>query len=293
MRLTRVGRVIIGAVVIAMVGITIDQFFVVRANLLAQPAGEYEQAAASLLRYYWFRVGDALVPVGFALAAALSLARLRTKQGALGEWVTAAAVLVATANIANACYWRARLRVPGAVLQQLATEDTRLTWWWEKAPSPERESPNDADRALLHLSARERYDWWLAACRWVEENTLTSSRVLTPRRQQTFKWNAGRAEVATRKDIPQDPAGILVWHEALHEIYPNDLPHRQYDLAAFSDAELIRLARKYSCQYILVERRWQARRVGLPRVYPRRPDLNPVFEVFHVPPPGSSPEAQR
>ena len=67
------------------------------------------------------------------------------------------------------------------------------------------------------------------------------------------------------------------------ELYPNDQAHRRFDLAAFTDAELITLAHKYNCQYIAVERRAGARQVKLPRVYPNARERNPVFEVFRVP----------
>jgi hypothetical protein len=191
------------------------------------------------------------------------------------------AVIAASINVADACYWRARLRVPGAVLQQMATADTRLTWWWEQTPQADSEAV--AQDPLLDLSAREHYALWKSACRWIAENTPAGAKFLTPRRQQTFKWHAERAEVATRKDLPQDPASILAWHAAVTELYPNDREHRRFDLAAFTDAELVGLAHKYQCQYIVVEKRPAARQVGLPRVYPKSRVQNMAFEVFRVP----------
>jgi hypothetical protein len=284
--LRRLMLVIGGTIAIAACGILLDQGLVLRANLLGQSSEAYERAAAPLLRYYWFRVEDALVPVGVALAISVSIYQMQWSRPALGQALLAAAIIAASLNVADACYWRARLRVPGAVLQQLATADTRLNWWWE---SPISEAPSaGADVGPSALSARERYKLWQSACSWIAENTPEAAKFLTPRRQQTFKWNAGRAEVATRKDLPQDPESILAWYAAVAELYPNDQAHRRFDLAAFSDDELTSLARKYNCQYIVVERRFGARDVSLPRVYPKARAQNPVFEIFRVPE-GASP----
>ncbi len=48
-------------------------------------------------------------------------------------------------------------------------------------------------------------------CAWVAENTPADAVFLTPRLDQTFRWYAGRAEVVSRKDIPQDAPGIVEW----------------------------------------------------------------------------------
>jgi hypothetical protein len=279
----RLSYVVAGAAVIALAGIAIDQGFVLRANLLGQPAEAYELAAGPWLRYYWFRVEDALSAVAAGLLGVRCIYSLQRGQPGLAQGLLIAAILASTANVVNACYWRARLRVPGAVIQQQPTADTQLNWCWERAPSDRRPADHKAEPDLRAISAREHYASWQDACRWIAEHTPSDRKFLTPRRQQTFKWNAGRAEVATRKDLPQDPASILAWHAAIMELYPNDAPHRQFDLAAFSDAELVKLAHKYGCQYIVAERRWGARRIRLPRVYPVFAEENPLYEVFRIP----------
>jgi hypothetical protein len=277
----RLMLVIGGAAAIGLVGIAMDQGLVLWANVRGLSGEAYERLAAPLLRFYWFRVEDALLPIGVALGLALAIARLRIARPAWGEAATALAILAAGANLADACYWRARLGVSGAVVQQRATPDLRVNWWWEQPPTARPLRPFEVNP--LTLSAREREAWWQDACRWIAASTPPDARFITPRLQQTFKWYAGRAEVATRKDLPQDPSSILAWREALGELYPNDSAHRRFDLAAFSDAELIRLAHKYDCQYIVVERRSGGRAIGLPRVYPLFREENPVFEVYRVP----------
>lgn len=268
--LRRLQLVVAGAVAIAFIGVLIDQAFVLRAELVEQPLIEYQRSAAPWLRYYWFRVEDVLVPVGVSLAITWKLSQLQTARPQLWSWLILVAIAAAGLNLVDIGYWRARFGVPGAVIQQRATPDLRVHWWWEQADSKS-------------ITARERYALWKAACDWIAENTPVNARFLTPRYQQTFKWHAGRAEVATRKDIPQDAPGIVTWKQALHELYPTDAPHVRRDLLAFTDDELIALARKYDCQFIVIDRTRGSRPVGLPRVYPVISEENPAFAVYRLP----------
>ena len=48
-------------------------------------------------------------------------------------------------------------------------------------------------------------------CQWVQRFTPAESLFLTPTFSQTFKWYAGRAELATWKDIPQDAQSVVEW----------------------------------------------------------------------------------
>jgi hypothetical protein len=283
----RVAGVVGGAVAIGLTGVALDQMLVLRSHWLGQSAEAYELSAAPWLRFYWYRLEDALLPIGTALAAVGGIVLLRRTRPQLGEWALMAAILAATGNVAAAWYARTQLRIPGAVVQQQATADLRQSWWQRALP---RRPTGTAAPATGHrvdlaaLTAPEHYAWWRAACAWIAEQTPADARFLTPRRQQTFKWHAGRAEVATWKDIPQDPASILAWYAAISELYPRTEAHRRYDLAAFSDERLVELARKYDSRYIVIERRPGARRIGLPRVYPAGDEINPVFEVYRVPP---------
>jgi hypothetical protein len=74
-----------------------------------------------------------------------------------------------------------------------------------------------------------------------------------------------------------------VWRDALAELYPSTAAHHRYDLEAFSDEELVHLAQKYGCQFIIIERRWPVRNIRLPQVYPLFREENPVFQIYRVP----------
>ncbi len=255
---TRLQRVVAGTIVIALIGVVIDQAFVIRANMLDQSPDEYERAVAGLLRYYWYRMSDSLVPVGVALAAVWGITKLQTSKPALAAGLSMAAILLSVANLAEVNYQRRLLPVPPAIVQPNIESTRPITakMWWQD---------------------------WQAVCDWVAQETPADALFLTPREQQTFKWYAGRAEIATRKDVPQDARGLMEWKQRLTDIYPRDPEHHLHDLAAFSDAELLDLARKYRASYIVADLTRAQRRIGLPQVYPVLVEDNSSFAVYRVP----------
>ena len=70
-----------------------------------------------------------------------------------------------------------------------------------------------ADTSVVNL------DEWRELCEWIAAETPPEAVFLTPRLAQTFRWYAGRAEVANRKDIPQDAAGLVEWWRRVTRIY--------------------------------------------------------------------------
>jgi hypothetical protein len=272
--LSRVQRVVAGGVIIALAGVAIDQAFVTAANLRGQTALEMQLQAAPLLRYYWFRMSDALVPVGVALSMVLALSKFEARGAVLVAWVQVAAILLAAANIADICYWRGRQRVPPAILQPHPTADSWPKSWF---------GGTTATQEAANVRAVDWWADWRRVSAWITQNTPADALFLTPRDQQTFKWYAGRPEVANWKDVPQDARGIVEWNQRLDEIYPRGTDHNLHDLAAFSDHELTELAHKYGARYIVIDHTHAARRIGLPRLYPTLVEENPSFEVFWVP----------
>jgi hypothetical protein len=248
----RLNLVVAGALFLVGIGALIDQGLAVRSHLGQQSRQEYELSAGPLLRYYWFRLADVLLPAGAALAAVLGIHRLHGKRPGPANWLLVAAILVAGGDLATVCYQRARLRISGSAIQERRTD--------------------------LATQAH-----WRSACEWIAANTPQDAKFITPRQQQTFKWYAGRAEVATWKDLPQDASSIVAWRRARTELYPNDIDHLRHDLAAFSDEELVALARKHGASYLLIDRTTSSRLIGLPKVYPDFTEENPAFAVYRVP----------
>lgn len=272
--LGRIQRVVAGALAICLAGIVLDQALVARADHLQQPAEDYERTAAPLLRYYWFRMSDSLLPLGAALAIAAGLADLKWRRPAAATWLTVVCVLLPAVNLIDVCYWRSRQRLPAAILQPRPTPDS-----WPRSWLSADEHPYQGG-----VTAQAWYRDWRAACRWIAENTAADALFITPREQQTFKWYAGRAEVANWKDVPQDAAGLIEWQRRLTEIYPRDREHHRHDLAAFDDAALAALARKFGADYIVIDLTRAERPIGLPRIYPTYREENTSFAVYRVPP---------
>ena len=86
------------------------------------------------------------------------------------------------------------------------------------------------------------------------------------------------------KDVPQDARGLVEWKQRMDEVYPREHTHHLHDLAAFTDAELLGLARKYGAQFVVIDRTRARRPIGLPRIYPLLREDNDSFDVYRVPP---------
>lgn len=174
-----------------------------------------------LLRFYWFRTSDILVP----LAAGLGAARLARLAWRSSRWRLPAGGLVVAA-----------LAGAGYVGQQ------RIA-----SPFPRADKPGKVA------------DWqdWQAACRYAAQHTPADARFLTPRLAQTFKWYAGRSEAATWKDTPQDARAIVEWWGRLREIYGIDACWPGWfwcqSLAELPPSRLCALGARYGAEYLLVE----------------------------------------
>ncbi|MBN2580846.1 MAG: hypothetical protein JXB10_17810 [Pirellulales bacterium] len=172
---------------------------------------------AGLLRFYWYRLADAAVPLGVALTA--------------GAW------LAATVKLTTGKFWLAvALVLTGLHFGDYAA--LRLQPGWprtDRLPDPEA---------------------WCAACDWVRQNTPPTARFFTPRLSQTFTWYTGRPEVVTWKDVPQDARSIVAWWRRLQEVYATGRTEPGFrwrnNLASLGVPRLERLARKYQARYAIV-----------------------------------------
>ena len=190
--------------------------------------------AASWLRFYWFRLSDAMVPMGVALAASRILWR-----------------------------WQQAHR-PGftigliAALMVVLVHMGQLLWQRHIDPRP------PADRTAADLTA------WREICDWAAAETPPETLFLTPRGSQTFRWYSGRGEVVTRKDIPQDSRGIVEWWRRLQRLHlaEADTPnvHWRESLAELGADELQALGREFGAEYVVTT---ADPPLALPRVGPR------------------------
>jgi hypothetical protein len=211
------------------------------------------EGAVWWLRFYWFRLSDVLVPASLALAMAVLLQRwtLQRRKGAPYAWATVCVFCV------------------GFVLLEF-TQHQR-----DFRPRADVQSRPASRRAWL------RYEQWRLMCLWITENTKPEDCFLTPRDQQTFKWYTGRSEVVCWKDIPQDAASIVKWWQLRESIYT---PRVVVDgLGAWTDDELLAIAREHGATHILVDRSRTKRRLRFPLVHANPSPYRASFELYLVP----------
>jgi hypothetical protein len=186
--------------------------------------------SASVLRYYWFRWNDVIWPT--VLVVSLLLVIETTSPWRWGVRYLASGMLIASG------FW-----VVGSEYIKNYND-----------------SISPADQAALLLRGESRagraqiHQDWLDACTFIRTNTPEDSLFLTPRFQQTFKWNAARAEVVCWKDSPQDALGLIEWESRMLAVFPSD--ENGYGMP-WSDSLLIKLQKEYGFDYVLIDRRIQ------------------------------------
>jgi hypothetical protein len=138
----------------------------------------YFRLRMNLLKFYPFRLFDALLP----LLVALQIASLFSRQRLAG-------VLVPR-----------RLQL-GVVTGAFGTALLLNAGWG----------------SVNRLNARQEADW-REACAWIRSNVAEESLFLTPNESWGFKWFAERSEFVARKDCPQDSVGMVEWNRRLNFI---------------------------------------------------------------------------
>ena len=235
-----------GTVLIAFAGIVIDQSMLY-----------HLEAAASLLKYYWYRLSDVFLPVGVAIAIGGLIDRWWLERPRAAQWLLVAAMLVSGTYLGWTNIQRRSDLRPRADVQMLPS--------W----------PDDPART------RRKYEDWRRVCQWIAENTPADAVFVTPRNQQTFKWYAERAEVFSWKDVPQDPVSVVQWWERQQQLYPRRVV--RWGFSVLGEDRLVELARQYGARYIVVDRDSSTRDLMLPQVYPVLTFLNPSYAVYRVP----------
>jgi hypothetical protein len=180
-----------------------------------------QQSAWSLLRFYWFRTADILLPLGVAVAACWWVSDLLAKQS---RW----AVLPLLAILA-AGTWHLGDTLKSRGFNAIAPADRKLA--------------NAAD--------------WQQTCSWIDENLPADAVFMTPRLAATFRWYANRAEVASWKDVPQDAASIVQWRQRMIDLHGRGLfagkPLYYPSLSEVPINQLRTASRKYGADYLITE----------------------------------------
>jgi hypothetical protein len=200
-----------GAILIAMIGGAVNMLEFYDRDL-----------AAGLLRYYWYRLPDVVVPLGVAMLGCRWIMDSRAQRSAM---CSLAAVLTGLALVGHFGF---------IAMQRLLPDMPR------------------ADRLANPLE-------WREACLWAadERNTPPTARFITPRMAQTFKWYARRAEVANWKEVPQNAEEIVQWRERINDLFAADGadPERRWhdSLNELGALRIVELGRKYKADFLIAE----------------------------------------
>jgi hypothetical protein len=199
--------------------------------------------AAKLLRYYWFRLTDFAVPMAVAMYAVAVIAGAIELRRKWAVWALVAALMLVG--------WQMSTVVRGRMLNRVPPADLKM----------------------------RDYAAWVEACEWIAANTPADALFLTPRSSQSFKWRTGRAEVATRKDIPQDAASMVEWFGRVKNIFSHDV----YGIrkwvespSELGDERVKELAKEYGFNYVLADR---SQLLRLPVAY-----MNEEYVVYRIEP---------
>jgi hypothetical protein len=241
------------AVGLALVGLAIDLGL----------SSQRPDIAAKLLRFYWFRWADVMVPLASSLAIWKCIDIAQSRRATIG-WHWLPTLLAASATL-----------FPLGLL--LLERGSQLI------PPADRlivESTGSVD-----IATPDRYLDWLAVCAWIEQNTPTDSLWLTPKYQQSFKWHAGRAEIVCWKDVPQDNAAVIEWYQRVQRCEPPR--NAEGTIREWTTEEILDLADDYHFQWILIDKTFQQNPLGLEIAYPVTErgfyPVNRSFAVFHIP----------
>lgn len=215
--------------------------------------------AANLLRYYWFRLTDSIVPLALGLGLIIWLWKPPTRFSATAaSRIVAVAAVLASSLVGYSVWQRLDTTIPPAC-------DMRLLAGAGKMPESQRQ---------------QIFQDWKAVCRWIRDNTAEEAVFLTPRHQQTFKWYAHRAEVVNWKDVPQDVPSLLDWRERFERVFPQRLGRVRVTIRYSSLREL---QRDYGAAYMVVDRRVVPHELPLQQIYPTRFDQNQTYAIYVLP----------
>jgi len=278
--LRRVNLVVCGAIVIAAGGIFIHKGLEAYCQVHGRTTDQFHLIAAPFLRYYWYRMSDSLLPVGAALSCVECLRKYGRNHVQHARVLCAGVVAVVVWSWVEMVVIAHNAGIPRAVSQPLPNHVLL------GATLAMSDDSYVADgEGYYNEGAVTHYKWytdWQTVCKWIKSHTPNDALFLTPRHQQSFKWYAERAEVATWKDMPQDARSVVLWRRRLEEFYPKHMSRVSSEIQALDDAELLDKARKFRVQYILVDRSAFNRALPLRQCYPSSEDNVGCFVVYAV-----------
>jgi len=231
-----------------------------------------KELAARLLRYYWFRSTDAILPLTLALgiAAMLETVTWRRDEGAHPERFNDPFTNV-----------RFSLGILSSLLAIAIFSRASIDNLRRGIPVSARYDVITAGRTESYDGQRDAFRDWQSVCRWIDQTFPSDAIFITPRHQQTFKWFAQRAEVVNWKDVPQDANSLVQWYNRFFDIYPRRLGTVRVTIRY---NELGRFRQQYGARMMVVDRRIVGDSLPLVKVYPNEyGTTNDTYAIYRLP----------
>ncbi len=232
-----------------------------------------KEMAARLLRYYWFRSTDAMMPMtlGLGIAAMLRTAAWHCDAPSSHRDATES-LLVKTRFILATL-----VSITGLVLYSYSAIDNVR----RGIPASARYDVIAAGRRESYDSQRDAFLDWQSVCHWIDQTFPDDEIFITPRHQQTFKWFAQRAEVVNWKDVPQDADSLVQWYKRFFDVYPRRLGTVRVTIRY---DELNRFRDQYGARFMVVDRRIMGDSLPLVKVYPIDGiNINDTYAIYRLP----------
>ena len=235
----------LGALAISLVGVAVS---------LAEPLAP--AAVLGLLRFYWFRLADVIVPLALAAATA----------GLLEDTAVCRRVLGIPATLVRA-----------AVGVLLALDVAAQSAHW-----PGRRGEPVAPRADAKVDAAG----WADVCAWVRGNVPAEACFLTPRGSASFTWRTDRREVVSWKNSPQDARSLVEWRRRIADCFSpsGGLADMERATAALGPERVRLAAQRYGADHAIVP-------LDSPRLAEmpgERIHANGAYAVYRLVPPTAS-----
>jgi len=233
---------------------------------IAEGSGNSAELATSLLRLYWFRMADVMVPLSVALMCGHLLESWRVRTGRV--------------------HARISLAVTGLLLVATGLEGVGKI----SAVIPPADAVGIAGSEPDAKRAEETVRNWQRVCEWCRNNTPGDALFLTPFGQQTFNWYSNRAEWFCWKHAPQDAAGLIEWNRRRELVLA--LQNRfGPEIVGWPAGVLTWLLEQEHLDFVIVPQReldrWGVLK-GMTLVYPASSSLKTTWCVLKSLPAGSS-----
>ena len=146
-----------------------------------------------MLRFYWFRLADGLLPLGLCVL--------------LTQFLLSRQFLESNDR---------------QTLRQTCLVAVVLTFFTYDSFVQSKHWPLLTDDCISRGDKLIDANSWADACQWIQEETSPTDCFLTPRGASSFLWRAQRPEVVAWKNVPQDPVSILEWRQRIIDCFSYD-----------------------------------------------------------------------